>query len=116
MSGEANFRPVLEVRAMSVEEARRRYGVFRLEDQEADYASARRTRIDVLLQVAIGVLTIVSLWLITSDGPYARWGHVLGLVSQPFWIAATWRARQWGMLFVALMLVGLWLRGIANHF
>lgn len=100
---------------MSVDEARRRFGIFRLEDQDAAYAR-HRSHVDWLLQLAIGILTLMSLWLLTSDSPAARWGHVVGLASQPFYMLATWRARQWGMFFVAVMLLGVWSRGIVNNF
>lgn len=115
MSGQASWWPTLEGETMSIDEARRRFGVFSLEDQDAAY-ERRGDRVDALLQVAIGIFTITSLMLLTADSPAARWGHVIGLASQPFYIAATWRARQWGMFFVAVTLLGVWSRGIVNNF
>jgi hypothetical protein len=78
----------------------------------------RRNRklIDAFLQAIILVLSLAAIYLLTSPGPYARWGHVVGLASQPFWLAATWRARQWGMFVLAIAYSGLWLRGIASYF
>ena len=75
----------------------------------------RRARIDHALQAAIAVMTLAAVWLLT-DPLLARWGHVLGLASQPVYIAVTWRARQWGMFIVAVAMCGLWARGIVNHF
>lgn len=100
---------------MSTDEARRRFGVFRLEDSEAAYTPTRR-RTDAALQAGIAVLTLAALWLLTSGAAEARWGHVIGLASQPLYMVATWRGRQWGMFIVAVMLVGIWGRGIANNF
>ena len=81
------------------------------------WARARRDRvIDAWLQLGLAILTLAAIGLLTSATEYARWGHMVGLVSQPLYIAAAWRARQWGMFFVAVMLCGLWARGIANHF
>lgn len=68
------------------------------------------------LQFAIAASTLVAFYLITSIGPAAKYGYVVGLVSQPLWIAATWRARQFGMFIVAVMMLGLWLRGVGNNF
>ena len=83
----------------------------------AQRKQARRERlIDGALQLAIAVMTLAALWLITSTSPMARWGHVIGLLSQPLYMAATLRARQWGMFAVAVMLCGVWARGIANYF
>ena len=75
-----------------------------------------RKRIDAVLQGAILVLSLAAVYLLTSPNEYARWGHVVGLASQPFWLAATWRARQWGMLVLAIAYSGLWLRGIHTYF
>lgn len=116
MSGQGNWFPNIgEELDMSIEDIRRRFGVFRIEDQDAAYVS-RSGRADALLQAAIGILTLLSLWLLTSNTPEARWGHWVGLASQPLYIVATWRARQWGMLFVAVTLIGVWSRGIVNNF
>ncbi len=119
MSGQANIHLIDTTGEEDyVRDARRRYQiradfVAELERRE----KARRERwIDAGLELAIVVFTLAALWLVTSATPYARWGHVVGLFSQPFYIAATWRARRWGMFFVAVVLVGIWLRGIANNF
>lgn len=112
---EANLHIDMERDWMSVREARQKFGVFQLEDDAAAYG-LRSKRLDRFLQVAIAALTLASLALITSESMYSRWGFVLGLASQPFYIAATWRARQWGMLGVAIVLIGVWLRGVANTF
>lgn len=79
----------------------------------------RRRRIDFLLQLAIVLLSGAALWMITSvDQETVRRGLIVGLASQPFWIAATWRGlpRQWGMFLVALAYTLIWLRGIFNAF
>jgi len=86
-------------------------------DEAAD--RRRRARIDHLLQLAIVLLSGAALWMITSADPATmRRGFIIGLASQPFWIAATWRGlpRQWGMFIVALAYTLLWVRGIINAF
>lgn len=72
--------------------------------------------LDAVLQALIAVLTIAGLWLVTSGGVDARWGFVVSLAAQPFWLYATWRKRQWGMWFVAVVYSAAWLRGIVNTF
>jgi len=76
----------------------------------------REARIDSALQIAIAVLSIAAAWLVADTGPWQRWGFVVGLISQPFWVAAAWRAQQHGILIVALFYTGAWVQGIANRF
>ncbi len=77
----------------------------------------RRARlINSTLQIGIAVLSIAAAYLVASTGPWQRWGFVVGLASQPLWIAATWRARQYGILLVALFYTGAWVQGILNRF
>lgn len=73
-------------------------------------------RLDGYLQLAIAGLSIAAIYLVAGTHEYARWGFVVGLASQPFWIAATWRARQWGMLTVSLAYTPAWIGGIAARF
>ena len=83
---------------------------------DQDLQPARTRRIDALLQAAIAVLSLVAIACVSTDGAAHRWGFVIGLLSQPFWIAATWRARQWGMLVLAIFYCGFWTQGILIRF
>lgn len=118
MSGEANIRLVQDddtERYLSY--AQRRHVVAGIQAELDRRERERRDRIvDFFIEAAIVLFTLAALWLVTSSSPYARWGHVVGLASQPFYIAATWRARRWGMFIVALLTCVIWARGIANHF
>ena len=76
----------------------------------------RPSRIDAIAQLAIAVLSPIAIYLLAEPGPVARWGFVVGLASQPFWIYATAKARQVGMLCISLLYLAIWIRGIANHF
>jgi hypothetical protein len=131
MTGQANLRPLDDTEMSGDYAMPHAHGVDRNATASRTYRTTReagiefsaaphrrRTRVtlDAILQIAIALLTVVAIGLVTSGTEYARWGHVAGLASQPFYIAATWRARQWGMLAVAIALCGLWARGIANTF
>jgi hypothetical protein len=76
----------------------------------------RSARVDSALQIGIAVLSIAAAYLIASTGPWQRWGFVIGLASQPLWFIVTWRARQYGILLVAIFYTGAWVQGIANRF
>ena len=71
---------------------------------------------DVVLQVAIALLSLAAIMMISTTGPWHRWGFVAGLISQPFWILATWRARQWGMFGLSVIYVFVWVFGIGARF
>lgn len=67
-------------------------------------------------QVAIAVLGTASIWMSQSPTHRTRaWAPILGLAAQPFWIYATWRAEQWGILLLALVYTAAWLRGIRTY-
>jgi hypothetical protein len=83
---------------------------------EADWDRNRTRTLDRVLQVVIAVLSLSAMFLITSTSPYARWGFVIGMASQPFWFLATWRARQHGMFVCAIFYTGAWAQGIATRF
>jgi hypothetical protein len=71
---------------------------------------------DLLLQVSIAILSLLAIAMISSTGPLHRWGFVIGLISQPLWLLATWRARQWGMFVLSIFYLVVWIQGIANRF
>ena len=73
-----------------------------------------------IVQTSLLALSLAAVWMIGR--PYGsdlvRWGYVVGLASQPFWIYSTWvaRPRPWGMLVLSLLYLAIWVEGIANHF
>lgn len=69
-----------------------------------------------IIQAAIAVLGASSIWLLgRRDARLRRWGYVLGLASQPFWVFATWQAHQHGMFLLSLFYCWAWTAGIYNH-
>ncbi len=77
---------------------------------------------DALLQFAIALLSLAAIAMIATSGSLHRWGFVVGLASQPFWIVATWRARNpyggrlWGMFVLSCCYVFVWIFGIGERF
>jgi hypothetical protein len=67
-------------------------------------------------QLAIVLLSPLALWLISDGGAVARWGFVVGLVAQPFWIYATARSRQLGAFLISVLYLAIWIRGIVHFF
>lgn len=116
MSGEANLRVLGESDEFLADPERRRIVAELQAELDRRERGRRDVVIDFLVEAMIVVLTLAALWLVTAAGPYARWGNVVGLASQPFYLAATWRANRWGMFIVAAITCGIWARGIANSF
>jgi len=68
-----------------------------------------------LAQLAILLLTGGAAWALGEPGEAGRWGYLLALAGQPFWVWECCRARQWGMLAVSLWFTVSWARGAVNH-
>jgi hypothetical protein len=61
-----------------------------------------------VIQLSIIILGGLGAALIALGGPAAPWGFAAALSAQPFWIVATWRTRQWGMLAMACWYTLVW--------
>jgi len=66
-------------------------------------------------QILILIFSCLSIFLFGSKGRF-RYGFILGLAGQPFWIYETLKAEQWGMFLVSLWFTANHLRGIRNNF
>ncbi len=65
-----------------------------------------------VIQIAILVLGGAAIWLVSRPEPWSRWGYLVGLVSQPFWLWASWHSGQWGMFLLSLFYSYAWCQGI----
>ena len=51
----------------------------------------------VLDQLAILVTGVIAVWLTQHKREcWRRWACIFGLLAQPFWFYAAWKAEQWG--------------------
>jgi hypothetical protein len=46
---------------------------------------------------------------------WMRWGYVLGLVSEPFWIWTAYEKNQWGILALTVWYTYAYGQGIYNY-
>ena len=69
-------------------------------------------------QIFIGLFGVTAVWLSQdSRDTVRRWACIFGLVAQPFWFYAAWKAEQWGIFALAFLYTYSWLRGVkANWF
>lgn len=66
----------------------------------------------IAAQVGIAVCGVSAIWLAHDPRPaWRRWSPVLGLAGQPFWLAETVSAQQWGIAALCLVYTASWWRG-----
>lgn len=70
----------------------------------------------VIAQLGIVTFGASAIFLISfKDTRLRRWGYISGLLSQPFWLWATWDAGQWGIFALTVFYTYSWAQGIWNH-
>ena len=68
---------------------------------------------DTISQIGIATLGIAAVLLVAKKN---KWGFVLGLLSQPFWILTSLLNKQWGIFILSLVYVFTWCLGIYEWF
>ncbi len=67
-------------------------------------------------QIAIAILGVSAVYLSQDSRlEHRRWSSVLGLLGQPFWFWATWKAQQWGIFALCFVYTYAWARGFWNN-
>ncbi len=69
--------------------------------------------IDLVAQIGITIFGVSAIILVARKN---KWGFVLGLISQPFWIITSLINKQWGVLLLSIVYVGSWGYGIYEWF
>lgn len=61
-------------------------------------------------QLVLLVITGTGMALLGVAGRAFRWGALVSLCAQPFWLVVTWSAGQWGMFLLAALYAGTFAR------
>jgi len=69
--------------------------------------------LDTIAQVGIALFGVASVLLVAKKN---KWGFVLGLLSQPFWLLTSYLNNQWGVFFLSIIYTFSWVYGIYNWF
>ncbi len=69
--------------------------------------------IDIISQFGIAIFGISSIILVARKN---KWGFVLGLLSQPFFIITSYINKQWGIFILSLVYTISWIYGIYMWF
>lgn len=64
-------------------------------------------------QIFILILGSLAIFLIAIKN---KWGFVVGLLSQPFWVYSAYKNEQWGIFILSIVYIINWSIGIYNHF
>jgi hypothetical protein len=75
-------------------------------------------KIEEISQVLIMVLSCAAIILITLPAgcPWQRWGYVVGLLAQPFWLYTAIYHKQTGVFWSCYVYTVIWLLGILTRF
>jgi hypothetical protein len=67
-------------------------------------------------QIGITLSGVVAVWL-TQDkrATWQRWACIFGMLAQPFWFFAAWKAEQWGIFAMCTLYTYAWARGLWTH-
>ena len=70
---------------------------------------------DLISQIAIVVLGISSIWFLGRLEPWRRWGFILGLCSEPFWLWIAVRTEQWSIAIITPFFAYAFGQGVYNY-
>jgi hypothetical protein len=68
----------------------------------------------MILQIIIVVTSALGIWLVTREEDWKRWGYIIGLIGQPFWLYSAIPNKQWGIALLSLFYIYSWSQGIYN--
>lgn len=67
-------------------------------------------------QLGIAVFGVAAVFLSQDHREsWRRWACIMGLLGQPFWFYATWKADQWGILALCFIYALSWARGVRTY-
>jgi hypothetical protein len=69
----------------------------------------------MLVQLGILVFGCSSIWILGRPEHWRRFGYILGLLSQPFWLYMSIKTGQWGVFILSLFYSYSWAQGVWFH-
>lgn len=72
--------------------------------------------IEMIIQIVILLTSALAVWLVNQNNKLSKWGSVLGLIGQPFWLYSTFSSQQWGIFLLSLFYMYCWGQGVYNNF
>ena len=69
--------------------------------------------LDAIAQIGITIFGVSAVILVARKN---KWGFVLGLASEPFWLITSYLHQQWGVFLLTVIYVFSWSYGTYNWF
>lgn len=69
-----------------------------------------------ICQWVVMIMGAVTIWFLAQKKPWMRWGYVIGLLSEPFWMITTYYSKQYGIMVLTLIYGFCYALGIRNYF
>ena len=69
--------------------------------------------LDTIAQIGITIFGVSAIILVARKN---KWGFVLGLISQPFWLITSYMNKQWGVFLLSAVYIFSWAYGIYEWF
>jgi hypothetical protein len=66
-------------------------------------------------QFFIFIFGCSAIWLVSRREKWKRWGYIVGLCSQPFWLYTSFINKQYGIFALSLFYTYSWMQGIYNY-
>lgn len=70
---------------------------------------------EILSQLMILLCGASSVHLVARKDKWKKYGYVVGLTAQPFWLYTTYMAEQWGIFILSFWYAYNWGLGIYNY-
>ena len=70
----------------------------------------------MIAQIALVILGAGAIFLLAQKrGRVRRWGYIVGLLSEPFWVYSSLTAHQWGVVALTAWWAGFYAIGAVNN-
>lgn len=71
--------------------------------------------LDHIAQLGIMLCGVSAIWFVGRTEKWRRWGFILGMLGQPFWIYTTIKHGQYAITAMTLLYAYSWGQGIWLH-
>ncbi len=71
--------------------------------------------LDTIANLGICILGPIAVWFLMHKQKWMRWGYIIGLCSEPFWLLTALIHKQWGIVILAFIYSYCYTKGIWNY-